>query len=102
MQGFGDIVKPAEHRLTQLQTELPKLQAEVDYLTVSNVSADEVAREATNLYEQWPSLPREDKRKIIEALVEKVQIGNGKIDITLSYLPTSEQLCKSQQRLGPG
>jgi len=101
-KGFGDIVKPAEQRLSQLQTELPKLQAEVDFLSVNNLSADEVAREATTLYERWPSLPSEDKRRIIEALVEKVEIGNGKIDITLSYLPTSEELCKSQQGLGLG
>ena len=100
--GFGEIVKPAEKRLAQLQAELPKLQAEVDYMTVTNVSADEVAHEATSLYERWPSLPGEDKRKVVEALIEKLQIGNGKINITLSYLPTSEELCKSQHRLGPG
>jgi hypothetical protein len=47
-------------------------------------------------------LPPEDKRKIVEAIIEKIVIGNGEIDITFSHLPSSEELCKSQQRLDAG
>jgi hypothetical protein len=47
-------------------------------------------------------LPPQDKRKIVEALIEKIVIGNGEIDITFSHLPSSEELCKNQQRLGLG
>jgi site-specific DNA recombinase len=101
-QGFGEFYKPAEARLNQLLAELPKLQAEVDFLKVNKLSADDVLHEANSLYERWPSLPTEDKRKIVEALVEKIVIGEGEIDITFSHLPSSEELCKSQQKLGPG
>jgi len=38
----------------------------------------------------------------VECLVEKITIGEGEIDITLSHLPSSEDACKSQQRLGAG
>ena len=41
----------------------------------------------------------EDKRRVMEALVEKVVIGNGEIDITFSCVPSSEDVCKNQQRL---
>ena len=34
-----------------------------------------------------------------EAVCEKIVIGDGEIDITLSYLPSSEELCKNQTRL---
>jgi site-specific DNA recombinase len=101
-QGFGDFYKPAETRLNQLVAELPRLQAEVDLLKVNKLSADDVCHEATSLYDRWPSLPATDKRKIVEALIEKLVIGNGEIDITFSYLPTSEEVCKNQQRLGLG
>jgi len=48
-------------------------------------------------------LTTEDKRKIAESLVEKMVIGEGEIEIALSYLPSSEELCKTQQQLrGPG
>jgi hypothetical protein len=92
--------------LNQLQTELPKLEAEVDFLRVNlrvnKLSADDVLQEASSLYEQWPKLPIENKRKIAESLVEKIVIGEGEIDITFSYLPSSEELCKNQQGLRPG
>jgi site-specific DNA recombinase len=100
--GFRDLYAPAEQRLNQLVTELPKLEAEVDFLKVNKLSADDVLHEANTLYERWPKLPVPDKRKIVEALIEKIVIGNGEIDITFSHLPSSEELCKNQQRLGPG
>jgi len=99
-QGFGQFYKPAEERLNQLTAELPKLQAEVDLMKVNRLSEDDVLHEATTLYDRWPSLPREDKRKIIESLVEKIVIGENEIDITFSYLPSSEEVCKNQQKLG--
>jgi site-specific DNA recombinase len=101
-QGFGEFYKPAEERLNQLKAELPKLQAEVDFLKVNNLSADDILHEANTLYARWPGLPVEEKRKIAESLVEKLVIGNNEIDITFSYLPSSEEACINQQRLGPG
>ena len=102
-QGFGQFYKPAEDQLNQLVAELPKLQAEVDVLKVNNLSAAEVLSEAETLYARWPELPTDTKRQIAESIIEKLVIGDGEIDITLSYLPSSEELTKAQQQLrGPG
>ena len=102
-QGFGQFYKPAEEKLNQLLAELPKLQAEVDYLKVNKVSKDEVVAESRTLYDRWPELPNDDKRRIAESIVEKITIGDGEIDISLSCLPSSEELTKTQQQLrGPG
>ena len=101
-QGFGQFYKPAEARLNQLVAELPQLEAEVDFLKVNKLSADDVLHEAGTLYDRWPKLPSEDKRKIVECLVEKIVIGDGEIDISLSHMPSSEEACKNQQHLGLG
>ena len=98
-QGFGQFYKPAEERLNQLTAELPKLQAEVDFLKVNTLSADEILNEAGTLYGRWPSLPMDEKRKIAESLVEKITIGDAEIDITFSYLPAAEEACINQQTL---
>ena len=98
-QGFAQFYKPAEERLNQLNAELPKLQAEVDFNKVNQLSADEVLHEATTLYNRWPNLPTDDKRKIAESLVEKITIGDKEIDITFTYLPTSIEVTKNTQRL---
>ncbi len=100
-QGFGDFYKPAEERLNQLSIGLPKLEAEVAFLRVNHVSAEEVLCEAQTLYEKWPTLPLDEKRKIAESVIEKIVIGKGEIDLNLSYLPSSEELCKSQQQMAP-
>ncbi|HEX4350412.1 MAG TPA: recombinase family protein [Verrucomicrobiae bacterium] len=98
--GFRDLYAPAEERKNQLDAELPKLQAEVDFLKVNKLSADDVVHESATLHERWPSMLPDDKRKIVEALIEKIVIGEKDIDITYSYVPSSEELCKSQQGLG--
>ncbi|HEV2691991.1 MAG TPA: recombinase family protein [Verrucomicrobiae bacterium] len=100
--GFRDLYSPAEQRLKQLQAELPKLEAEVDLLRVNKLSAEDVIHESNTLYDRWPNLPTDDKRRVVEAIIEKITIGNGEIDITFSHVPSSEELCKSQSRLGPG
>ena len=99
-QGFGDFYKPAELRLNQLLTELPKLEAEVDFLKVNQLSADDVLHESATLHERWPKMDVSEKRKIVETIIEKVIIGEGEIDITYSHLPTSIEQCKNQQKLG--
>lgn len=101
-KGFGDFYKPAEQRLNQLLNVLPTLEAEVDFLKVNKLSADDVLRESSSLHEQWPKMPLPDKRKILEALIEKIVIGDGEIDITFSHMPTSIEHCKNQQELVSG
>ena len=98
-QGFGQFYKPAEERLNALVKELPKLQAEVDSLKVNQLTAEAVVTEARALYDRWPKLPTDEKRKIAETLCQKIVVGRDTIDITLSYLPTSEETSKSQQML---
>lgn len=99
LERFGEFYKPLEERLKQLQEEALKLQAEIDYQKVNNLSAEEVVQEAENLYSRWPHLPIEHKRKIVESITEKIVVGKDEIDITLAYMPSSEELTNSQRRL---
>jgi hypothetical protein len=54
------------------------------------LSAKDITAEASTLYDRWPKLPLDDRRKIAEAVCEKVDIGQGETDITYSCLPPSE------------
>jgi hypothetical protein len=98
-QGFGQFYKPAEERLNQLLAELPRLEAEVAHLTVTELSVEDVTSEAERLYTQWPELPLDNKRSIVESIVEKVTIGKGEIDLILAYMPGSDEMVKSQREL---
>jgi site-specific DNA recombinase len=98
-QGFGQFYKPAEERLNRLLSELPKLEAEVAHLKVTDLSVEDVTSEAAKLYSKWPILPIEEKRSILESIVERITIGRDEIDLTLSYIPSSKETVKSQQVL---
>ncbi|HVU28108.1 MAG TPA: hypothetical protein VHG71_10285 [Verrucomicrobiae bacterium] len=100
--GFKDIYAPLEQRKKQLETELPELEARVDFLRVNRLSADDVLHEPHSLHERWPDLPSPERRMIVEALIEKIVIGDRRIDITYSNTPSSVELCKNQQKLGLG
>jgi len=98
-QGFGKLYKPLEERLAQLQADVPKVQAEIDLLKVNNLSAEEVVYEANILYSKWPEMPMETKRKVVESFVDRIIIGKDDIEITFSYLPSSEAMTTNQRAL---
>ena len=100
-QGFGEFYKPAEERLNQLLAGLPKQEAELNRLKVDQISAEEVVHEARTLYKEWPKMDIDRKRVIVETIFERIEICDGKIAISYSGLPTSEELCKNQQQVAP-
>lgn len=67
---------------------------------MNKLSADDVLHESASLHDRWPKMEVSEKRKIVEAIIEKVVIGNSEIDITYSHMPTSIEACKYQQKLG--
>ena len=56
---------------------LTKLEAEVDLLKANKLSTDDVVHESATFHERWPKMPVDDKRKVVEALIEKIVIGDG-------------------------
>ena len=65
---------------------------EIDAGRVAAISAEEVAVEAQNLHRLWPKMEPDEKRKIVEAITEKIVVGKGEINITLCYLPVCKDM----------
>jgi site-specific DNA recombinase len=87
-RGFAERYRPLTERLDQLDAELPELQAEVDFLKITQLSQSEIVSAARDLYSQWPNLSHPEKRDIVEAITERIVVFNGEIEITLLYTPT--------------
>lgn len=85
---FAERHRPLEQRLAQLGTELPRLQAELDYLRISLVSGQQVLEDAKSLHDHWPTLDNTEKRQVIENITEAIVIGDSEVTINLSYLPS--------------
>lgn len=96
--GFGRTYKPLEERLKALDDQVPKLQAELDFLRIQNLSRDEIVSEAQDLYGRWTDLIPEEKRQIVENVVERITIGKGTVSIDLSYVPSSSEIAAKRQR----
>ena len=98
-EGFGTLYRPLEERERQLSTTLPQLEAELDALKINRISADEVISEATDLYNSWPAFTAEERRQLIESITEKIVVTGDQVDVTLSYLPSCEDIIKRQRNL---
>jgi site-specific DNA recombinase len=87
VEAFGAAYRPLDERVRQIDEELPRLQGEVDFLKIEALSRDEVLAGARDLYARWPQLPFEDRRAIVEQVVEEVVVGKDDVSIHLLYLP---------------
>jgi site-specific DNA recombinase len=88
-QGFGNKYHPMASRIRQLDEEIPRIQAEVDVLKITHISHEEIVSGARDLYSRWFQLPSDEKRRIVEAIVERIVIHDGEIEINLFYAPNT-------------
>jgi len=88
-EGFAREYRPMEERLKQLEDEVPVLQGEIDFLKIQYLSRDEILSQAQDLYGRWSDLTAEEKRQIVEQIVEKITVSKDEVAIDLAYLPTA-------------
>lgn len=96
--GFDREYRPLEEQARQLESQIPQLQGEVDFLTIQHLSRDQILTEARDIYTRWPDLERAEKRRIIENTVEQITIGKDDISIELAYFPASLEFMTDRQR----
>lgn len=85
---FASRNKPLEGRFQQLEDEIPRLSAEVDFQRLQLLSSSEIITEAQDLYSRWPKFSFEQKRSIIETLIDRITITQNEIAIDLAYAPS--------------
>lgn len=86
-EGFGRKYKPLEERLNQLETEIPKLQGEIDFLKIENLSSEQMLEETRDLYSRWSKLSPEERQQIVEVITDKIVVEKDSVAIHLHYLP---------------
>jgi site-specific DNA recombinase len=96
--GFASEYGPLETRFKQLSDQIPEIQGELDFLKIRALSSDEILTEAKDLYGRWRELTREEKRKIVETITEKITVGKEDVTIDLCYLPSSSEFVTEKQR----
>lgn len=87
--GFGAKYQPLAERQRQLEDAIPRTQADLDALKIAHLSQEEIIHDARDLYSRWPDLPQEERRRIVEAITDRIVVGDGDIEINLFYAPPS-------------
>lgn len=85
-RSFGDLHGRLTEREAEIGDEIARLRAEIDIHRINLLSREEVVTGARDLYGRWGSLSFEEKRAIVEAIVEEIVIGDT-IEIALAYIP---------------
>ena len=98
-EGFGKLYKPLEEQEQALASEQARLQGEVDALSMRQISAEEVVKEATTLHELWPKFSQDEKRSVVESIVEKIVLTPDRVDISYCAVGSSTEFTKQQQNL---
>ncbi len=89
--------RPLEERLEQLDNEIPRLTAEVDFRTMQILSSAEIVDQAQSLYSRWEHLSRQEKRVIVESITERIIFGENEIQIELNSMPAGTPSLSSQE-----
>jgi len=92
--------KPLEERMEQLDSQIPELQASIDFLKIQYLSSDAVLNGAKDLNNHWGNMPFEEKRSVVEIITDKITVDKEDIHIKLDYRPSiSGNAGKSQSNL---
>jgi site-specific DNA recombinase len=84
---FGRKHRPLSERRTQLEDELPRLQAKRDVLRVSALSEAVVQADAVDLASGWDRLSEPEKRHLVETITDRIVVGKGEVAVNLLYFP---------------
>ena len=77
-----------EERQQQLDGEIPRLQGEIDSLTIQYLSSEDVFSNTRDFYTRWPEFSFDEKRSIVESVVEHIEIKEKTVALELALSPT--------------
>jgi len=99
---FSKQYQPISQQLEQLNANIPSIQGELDILSQHLRNNDYMLDEARDLHSRWEGLSFEDKRRIVELIVQDIIIGSDEMEINLlcspSSIPTPHPLLKGGKR----
>ena len=95
---FTAFYVPLKEHLSQIEDQLPILEAELDFIKIQQLSSDTVLDDVRSIYDNWSSLPFDEKRSVIETITERIEIDTDSINIALSYLPSANHSSKTLEK----
>jgi site-specific DNA recombinase len=86
-QGFRQRSEKHQTRKLELLEELPRLVARREALLASLTQSEEAYKESRDILTRWPILTRENKRLIIEAVLDAVFVDDDSLEFVFRFDP---------------
>ena len=86
-------------RRKQIDEERPKLEGEISALRSENLSKEHLVSEGHIFHTRWPSMSIDEKRELVELMVEKIVVGETEVTLSYCYAPLSKELPQRQRAL---
>lgn len=87
--GFRSRSEKHQLRRHELEDERPRLLAKREALLASLHSSEEAFKESKDILTRWPTLTRENKRLIIEAVLERAIISDEDVEFVFRFEPSA-------------
>lgn len=97
---FGRRHKPLTDRRSELEDELPRIQAQLDVIRVSATATQAALSDASDLAHHWTRYSPEEKRNLVETITDKIIIGKEEVSVALLRSPFSTSPHPSERTSG--
>jgi hypothetical protein len=94
---FKERFQPLDARKHEIDRETPRIEAEIAALNIEEISCEHIAAEGRNFYGDWPMLPEERKRAVVELFLKNIVVGVEDMSINLFTLPVFEMMADGQR-----
>jgi site-specific DNA recombinase len=93
---FKQFNQPLVEQKAQIDAEVLRLQSEIDILGIDSLSGEQLVAEALDLHARWPTMSPDEKRRVAEQLVRRIEIGDGEAHLHLIQLPSYQEITNWQ------
>jgi len=94
---FKERNQPLYERQKQIETEIPKSEADLAILKTEKFSSEYMLEEARDFYSRWPTLSSDGKRNLVENFVNRITVSKDSIDVSFCRLPSFREMTNRQR-----
>lgn len=84
---FKERFQPLDAQRKALEREIPRLEGELDELSTQGLSCEHIAAQGRNFHEEWPSMTEDQRRAIVELILQDIVVGKDDIAVNLFTIP---------------
>ena len=95
--GFEERYQSLRLRREAIESEMPRLQAQIDATAVRKESREYVIQKVETFSGMWDELDDSEKRQLSRELVSGIRVGKQDLKLTFFYLPEFTQLCNGDR-----